>query len=166
MARLNGFRVAGLLSLPVYDDTARVAILLHEVATGQERILARANGSGEGQHVGIWTFEPDVLGWGRNILASLPDYDLLIIDEIGPLEIEMGQGLTNTMEVLKEVGHGVAVVTIRPSLVQALKSCLGRQEISIISLTRENRDDIPSTILLWLGEKGVAGVFFKDTSPR
>lgn len=166
LARANGLRAAGLLSLPVYEGQARIAISLHDVATGQERILARANGSGDGSRVGIWMFEPDVLGWGRNILASLPDCDLIIIDEIGPLEIEMRQGLTNALDVLNKVGYGVAVVTLRPSLVQALMTSLGSREISTVFLTGENRDGIPATILRRLGEKATTKVLLDDIVTR
>jgi nucleoside-triphosphatase len=143
LARANGLSVAGLLSLPVFEGEVKTAINLHSIATSQERLLARANWPGDGPQVGIWTFEPEVLGWGRNILDSIQECDLLIIDEIGPLEFVEHQGLNNTLDVLRRARAYLSIITLRPSLAE-----VAREELSEIKVSIQILDEITAKVSL------------------
>lgn len=70
--------------------------------------------------MGIWPFEPRALTWGQQVLGWLPVCDLLVIDEIGPLKIEQGFGLTNALDALRWPDFRLALVSLRLSLVEAL----------------------------------------------
>ena len=104
-------RVAGLLSPAVMQDGQKTGIFLEDLNSGEQRLLAidpltphanfvRASspfGRGESVHtfpVGKWLFDPQVLRWGNAVLASCPPCDLLIVDELGPLEFNVGKGWT------------------------------------------------------------------------
>jgi len=119
LAQARGLCVAGILSPPVEQNGVKTAIKLRDLSTGQERILARRGGEGE-PRVGCWTFDPAAVAWGQKVLASLPPCDLLVIDEIGPLELEMGAGLTNALDALRGASYRLALVTVRPALVRAV----------------------------------------------
>jgi len=118
LAHARGLRVAGVLSLPVYQDGAKTAITLRDVGTGRARVLACANQTGHGPRVGIWTFDPASVAWGQQVLASLASCDLLVIDEIGPLELERGQGLTNALDALRGGAYRLALVTVIGPLIE------------------------------------------------
>jgi len=144
LALARGLRVAGVLSLPVYQGQVKTAIALRDIVTGQERILARANHAGDGPRVGVWMFDPASVVWGQQVLASLSLCDLLVIDEIGPLELEMEQGLTNALDALRRADYRLALVTLRPALVETKLKDL---DVSTVTLDEHNRDGQPQAIV-------------------
>ena len=146
-AQARGLRASGVLSLPVYQDGVKTAIALRDIAGEQERILARAHHDGEGPRVGVWTFDPASVVWGQQVLASLPPCDLLVIDEIGPLELEMGQGLTNALDALRRADYRLALVTLRPALAGEVAARLGGLQVSTLTLDEQTRDQSPQIII-------------------
>jgi nucleoside-triphosphatase THEP1 len=150
LAQASGLRVAGVLSLSVYQEQTKTAITLRDIAGEQERILARAHHVGEGPRVGVWTFDPASVVWGQQMLASLPPCDLLVIDEIGPLELEMGQGLTNVLDALRQADYRLALVSIRPALAGAVAAQLNGLQVSTLTLDEQTRDEQPQIIISWL----------------
>jgi nucleoside-triphosphatase THEP1 len=154
MAQNTGLRVAGILSVPIYQDMDKVGIALRELATDQERLLARAHQPGVGPQVGIWKFDPENLAWGQQVLATLPASDLLVIDEIGPLEIEMHQGLTNALDALREPACRLGLVSLRPSLVEVFAEQFADRKLSIHELDKRNRDAEPQHIIAELLDWG------------
>jgi len=79
---------------------------------------------------------------------------LLVVDELGPLELELGQGLVKALDVLAQGGFSLALVVVRPALLNEVTARLkGRQPI-ILEVTPSNRDQLPVQILSMLeGEK-------------
>jgi len=147
LAQARGLRVGGLLSLPVIQAGVKTAITLRDIRTGRERVLARENQDGNGLQVGIWTFDPKSLAWGQQVLAWLKPCDLLVIDEIGPLELELGQGLTKALDVLRRGAYHLALVTVRPTLVETVAAQLEGLKVSIAVLDEQNRDQQPQAIV-------------------
>lgn len=147
LARSRGLRVGGLLSLPVYRDGVKVAITLRDVGAGRERVLAHAHQAGDGPRIGVWTFDPASVAWGQKVLASLAPCDLLVIDEIGPLELERGQGLTNALAALRRGAYHLALVTMRPTLIETITAQLEGLKVSIVVLDERNRDQQPQAIV-------------------
>ena len=95
-ARQCGWRVAGLLSPTVFDaDGERVAVEMTNLSTDEKRTLAVLNQETEGPRLGPYSFYPQTLAWGHNVIARAiaSGCDLLIIDEVGRLELEQDAGL-------------------------------------------------------------------------
>ncbi len=157
LARSCGLRVAGLLSLPVVQDGIKTAITLRHLDTGRELVLARANLDGVGPQVGIWAFDPKSVAWGQRVLASTPLCDLLVIDEIGPLELEMSQGLTNALDVLRRGAYRLALVTLRPTLLETVTTQLEGLKVSISVLDEQNRDQLPKDLIAQCLAQGSSG---------
>jgi nucleoside-triphosphatase THEP1 len=140
--RADGWRVGGLLSPPVMAGTQKVAIDLIDLHTGERRQLAQLwqkTSNPSGISTGEWLFDPAVLTWGNDVLskltAVLTAVDLLIIDELGPLEFERGQGLQAAFDLIETGCYRMAGVVIRPSLLpQAQQHWPGAE---IIPVTRE-----------------------------
>jgi len=147
LAQARKLKVAGVLSRPVYQGQVKTAIALRDISTGQACILARANHAGEGPRVGIWTFDPASVAWGQQVLASLPPCDLLVIDEIGPLELEVGQGLTNALDALRNADYRLGLVTLRPALAGAVAAQLDGLQVSALMLDEQTRDQTPQIIV-------------------
>lgn len=131
-AQTIGWRVGGLLSIPVMADQQKVAITLMDVATGEQRPLAKLSQqetqTATSPHsprvtTGRWLFDPAVLDWGNEVLQRITAVDLLIIDELGPLEFEQGGGLQVAFPLLTTAYFQAAAVVIRPSLLNQAQQC-------------------------------------------
>lgn len=135
LARINGWCVGGLLSPPVMANNQKAAIDLVDLATGARQQLANlrqnaANPTSLTTH--RWSFDPAVLAWGNEILRRITAVDLLIIDELGPLEFEKGCGLQTAFALIEAEQYQVALVVIRPSLLgQAQERWPGAQLVPI-----------------------------------
>ena len=118
-----GRQVAGLLSLPRFEGGQKTGIVVLNVSSGKKRLLA-SNRYNEipGLSLGQWTFDVDTLKWGNDALEHLPSYDVVIVDELGPLEFERQQGWTAGFQVLLGHTKGIALATIRPSLLARLQA--------------------------------------------
>jgi nucleoside-triphosphatase THEP1 len=60
-----------------------------------------------------------VLEWGNLRLTQSVKTDLLMIDELGPLEFERQMGWTASFDLLKSGQFGIAMVVIRPECLAA-----------------------------------------------
>ncbi len=143
-ARPRALRPGGVLTVPQPHGQPPhpSALWLEDVATGQRRLLAHVAAPAEAS-VGIWRFLEATLAWGNAVLAAAADADLLVIDEIGPLELETGRGLTAAFPALCSGKARTAVVAVRPRLAERLAAALAPCQPKIIRLTPENRDTIP-----------------------
>ena len=112
--------VAGVMSPGLFKKGVKVAIEVEGVASGERRPLARLRLPGEqGGEVATprWLFDPEALAWGDEVLARAIPCGLLIVDEMGPLEFEMGRGWQAGMAAVDSESYEVAFVTMRPALV-------------------------------------------------
>lgn len=117
-AREQGWNVAGILSPGVYQEGHKVAIEAVDLRRGERRLLARRRKTGEvaGVHTREWWFDPAALAWGNTVLETAVPCDLLVVDEIGPLELEYGQGWVAALAALASRAYRLGVVVLRPSL--------------------------------------------------
>jgi nucleoside-triphosphatase THEP1 len=96
---------------------------------------------------GHFRFAPETLGWGNMVLARATPCQLLVIDELGPLEIEQGRGWTKAPDVLRRGNFALALVVVRPELVVKAQLRLPVGAIAVLAVTPEDRDGLPSTLL-------------------
>jgi nucleoside-triphosphatase THEP1 len=118
-ARDQGFSVKGVLSPTVFEDGRKVAIDMINIATGERRRLANLRNRTPARLMTTqWQFDPDVIAWGNEVLSTGPVRDLLIVDELGPLEFIRREGLMEGLRLIDERRYKVACVAVRPSLLQ------------------------------------------------
>jgi nucleoside-triphosphatase THEP1 len=120
-ARLAGLRPAGLVSPAVFAGGEKVAIDLEDVAGGERRRLAVKRAGpvpqpGAGTDRLGWRFDRVTLAWGNRILAGLEAVELLILDELGPLEFHCQAGLLAGPDLIDRGAHRLACVVLRPEL--------------------------------------------------
>jgi nucleoside-triphosphatase THEP1 len=150
-----GYRCAGVLSRAVFDGEEKVAITLADVATGAERTLAVADETPGELRWGRYRFVLTTLEWGSDLLAAATPCDLLIVDELGPLELTLGLGLEPALAVLDEGAFSLALVVVRPELLDTLREQLHCAEIRVVEVDLQNRDQLPRQIVSLLDERGV-----------
>ena len=151
----RGFSCAGVLSPALFEGGEKVGISLIDVASGEERLLATANDVPHGVRWGRYRFVPSSLAWGGDLLAKAAPCDLLVVDELGPLELELGEGLVQALDVLVRGGFSLALVVVRPGLLDDVTGRLKVKQPVILEVTPSNRDSMPMRILSLLEkEKG------------
>jgi nucleoside-triphosphatase len=122
-ARQSGIRVSGLVSPPVFEAGQKVGIDLMDASTDERKRLAviRKDISpkiavGPGSSTMKWIFDETVLAWGNQILDHLGASEILVLDELGPLELLENKGLTAGFKCIDAQHYKLACVVIRPSL--------------------------------------------------
>ncbi|MDW8070025.1 MAG: nucleoside-triphosphatase [Anaerolineae bacterium] len=118
-ARVAGWDVAGLLSPAVFDKGRKVAIDAFDLRSGERRRLAwtrTSAASAEALCTLAWCFDPATVAWGNQVLASATPCDLLIVDELGPLELEHNQGWTAGIAAVNTNCYRQAWVVVRREL--------------------------------------------------
>jgi nucleoside-triphosphatase len=69
-----------------------------------------------------WAFDPLVLEWGNQVFAQAVPTDLLVVDEIGPLEMKRKQGWVNALHALDSRQYRQAILVMRPKLLAMAQS--------------------------------------------
>jgi nucleoside-triphosphatase THEP1 len=118
IARREGVDIAGLLSPPVYVNGVKTAIEVEDLRSRERRILARSRRADLGDiQTKRWSFDTGVLNWGNDRLADATPCDILIVDELGLLELERGEGWLNGLSAIQSGQFHLAIAVIRPGLV-------------------------------------------------
>jgi nucleoside-triphosphatase THEP1 len=160
-ARHQGLTNGGLWCPARMTDGSKTGILAADLSGGERRLLAvrvdareEATGfSGKpGPATGQYAFDPATLTWANRVLsravAARPD--LLVVDEIGPLELEQDQGLVPVLETLSAGIVPAAMVVVRRRLLENLRERLGASRTASFIADRESRETLPDRILAWL----------------
>lgn len=146
LARARGLRVAGILTPPRLAGGCKVGLDVEDIRAGQRRPLAERVGGTSGPATESWHFHAEGLAWGTMILRCATPCDLLVIDELGPLELAGGQGWTVGLDLLRASRYCLALVVVRPALLPRFREQLGGVEPLILTVTRANRDALPGEI--------------------
>jgi nucleoside-triphosphatase THEP1 len=83
----------------------------------------------------------------RPTTRPLRPYDLVVVDEIGKLELWQGVGLAPLLPRLAAGEAARSLVVVRDSLLAELQARLGSIEQVVFRVSKENREEIPSRIL-------------------
>ena len=142
LARRVGHTCAGILTLSGPGLDREVL----DVSTGRKRQLTVEPGSGTSVIQGRFRFSPEVLSWGQSVLCSTTSCSLLVIDELGPLEVEEARGWSSAFEVLGRADYLLGLVVVRPELVDRVRHRLGHGTITVRRVTPQNREGLPRTI--------------------
>jgi nucleoside-triphosphatase THEP1 len=142
LARARGYECAGILTL-ARDGVRDV----YDVRSGEAHRLTRG-ADGESIVVqGRFGFSAKTLSWGRDVLVRSVPCDLLVVDEIGPLEIERDEGWVVAFDVLQGGSFTLAIAVVRPELVARARGRLSGPDTAIVTATRENRDRLPAVLM-------------------
>jgi len=133
VARQRGLDCAGIVCPARFDGAHKVGIDLVNLRTGECRPLAEADNQPSELRTTRYRFDVDGIAWGAAILDAACPCDVLIVDEIGPLELEQGQGWVNALNVLRAGQFDLAVVVVRPSLVDAFRAAIGDVPLSLFT---------------------------------
>ena len=120
----GGRSVGGIVCPAILQDGQRIGYDWMDLRCGRQRPLARVVGApGSGPVVGRYRFDEAAIAEGNAAIMSAvsDDLDVVIVDEIGPLEFR-GQGWAPALErVLQTAARTQEMLVVtRPSLVDQL----------------------------------------------
>lgn len=143
--REEGIRVKGILSLAVFEDGRKTAIELVDLATDARRVFARlAKEARSTLQFGDWAFFEEAISWGNVCVSRIGFTDVLVIDEIGPLELDLGYGFQAGLDQLVDGHYRVGILSIRPKCEEALLSRF--PGIKVYSLAEWTSEDLINEI--------------------
>jgi len=147
--RERGGAPAGLLT-----RTAGGERYLRDVATGAERLLAAEGAALAGPRWGRFSFSQASLDWGNEVVRQAVNgpADLVLLDEVGPLELAAGAGLLPALKILLG-SEAAALVVVRPALLEQVRALAGGRPCRVFEVTPPDRDRLPARIARALGQR-------------
>ena len=164
--RKRGATVGGILCPAIEKKGQRVGTNALDLLTGQEIPFARLSGHRSfkaGEKIGDYTISRDgiLFACGAIQRAVESSCDLVVIDEVGPLELS-GKGLMPAVELALRAGVNVLIV-VRSSLKEALQKRFPEYEFVVVAdLTQST----PNVIELANGKSGEVGAYDIRTEDR
>jgi nucleoside-triphosphatase THEP1 len=116
-----GRSVGGILSLAEMVDGQKVSYRYLDLGSAREELYAKRRGGPVPPGQLGFQFLEEGLAFGAAAIreAARRGVDVLIVDEVGPLEVQ-GQGLWQAVRQLPRCHAGRLVITVRSSLVEDL----------------------------------------------
>jgi nucleoside-triphosphatase len=133
-ARARQLDCAGVLSPARFLDGCKVGIDLLDVRRGEVRPLAEADQEPGPVRTTAYRFHPETLAWGAVVIDAATPCDLLLIDELGPLELARGEGWVGALDVLRLGRFRLAVVAVRPTLLDAFQMAVPGTDAHVVTL--------------------------------
>ncbi len=140
IARSQGYSCGGIIAHKAQNGD----IIIEDVQTGETRALASTSSIYQGPHAGRYFFNPEGIDFGTQAIARGTASDILLVDELGPLELR-GEGFA---EVIEEIAAGKVnncVVVIRKDLLSAFLPQMGATT-SVFETTIDSRNQLPGEI--------------------
>jgi nucleoside-triphosphatase THEP1 len=126
--------VAGVVQLGVVEEGRKVGFTLRDIATGEEAQLASRDERGRGDFGTRFRFSEEGFRLGREALARACDGGVLIIDELGPVELRGAGHMPAVRKAISTPGLSGAVVVVRRHLVPSLLAALEASDAVVIDV--------------------------------
>ena len=110
--------IRGILSPGLERRREKVGIQAVNLVTYEHKNLAELN-EGDPSPVSTkrWSFDPAVIAWCNAVFSEATPCELLVVDELGPLEFESKEGFSAAMETIETGNYTLALIVVRPHLI-------------------------------------------------
>jgi nucleoside-triphosphatase THEP1 len=90
--------------------------------------------------------DPEAMARSETSLARAFPTDVVVIDELGPLEFRRGEGWTEAFDYLRQGKYHLGILVVRPELLVAGVRRLPLDVYTVVRVTPANRDRVPMTV--------------------
>lgn len=132
----QGISVSGFLQLKFRDENGRQAFRIRDLSNNREVVLARETLQAEGSFGTRFDFETEGLQLGAEALSSAQNGDLLVVDELGPVELRGGGHFPALQARLRRIRPTAMVLVLRRHLVPAFIARLDAVDVRLIDLSQ------------------------------
>lgn len=158
LARRHGLRVRGLVSPLAAAPSGGAAVAarwreLLDLGSGRRRILA-AEMFREPADAATprWRLFDDALSWGDAVLATACPTDVLVIDELGPVELLHRRGWYGGARLALAGAYRVAIVVVRPWLLPRARGLFSVSSQAVVDVTGRLPARVAQTLLADLSD--------------
>jgi nucleoside-triphosphatase THEP1 len=134
----EGKKVSGFFAIGIHDpDGARSGFNIRNIETGEEAEFCVTNGNPDWEKIGRFRINPDGLAKGYEWMSPerIRQSDVLVIDELGPLEMS-GRGWSNLIGRILEDNPKQMIWTVRRSLAAKIAVKWNVGEVKVIEGSR------------------------------
>lgn len=132
--RAEGVPVAGIVQLGEVVEGRKVGFRLRDIASGEEAQLASRDKRGRGEFGTRFRFSEEGFRLGRKALARACAGGVLMIDELGPVELRGAGHMPAVRRAIATPDLAGAVVVVRRPLVPSLLAALEASDAVVIDL--------------------------------
>jgi len=146
--KAEGLETKGFLSSAVYKDGEKIGYRLLSISDNTEMNFISVNEHFGEINLGKYYFSDEGLEWGNNILKSYNgnDNDILIIDEIGPLELS-GKGWSESLDNLATLTQFNMIWVVRKEFLDEVINKWNLSNPVIIDISSISISEAKKTIL-------------------
>jgi nucleoside-triphosphatase len=111
-------RVGGIVAIAKWKSGIKHSYEIHDIETGKSCLFAAMEKIEDGISMGRFNFSIKGIAFAEKVLLRNPSsLDILIVDEIGPLEIS-GRGLAKALEMILHYPPKNLILVVRESLAE------------------------------------------------
>jgi nucleoside-triphosphatase THEP1 len=129
--KLDGFLSEGL------KDQEKIGYDLLDLGGGKSVPFIRKSGRQDWQRIGPYFFIPEGLSWAKKIILRSREADVLVVDEIGPLELS-GRGLWDVLEKVIFQRVQKFLFVLRREILEDFLKMVGKIEVKIFDIEEED----------------------------
>ena len=144
--RAKRVNVEGIIAEGIDMDGKRTGFKLINISNNKDVILCGINEKPEWEKTGKYYFNPGGLEFGREVLNKLSADSVLVIDEIGPLEMSGGGWAESIQKILVNYDNSMIWV-VRRSLTEKIIQKFDLKNVSILDIARYRPEELVSWIL-------------------
>jgi nucleoside-triphosphatase THEP1 len=136
VARLaaDGIPVAGVVQPGVFVNGEKTGFAVRDVASGEEVPFATRVPRDSGEHGTGFRFEPAGIEFARRALANAGAAPVLVVDELGPVELRGGGHAGAVRQALAGEHVACAMLVVRRHLVPALLAFLSVRDALVVDV--------------------------------
>jgi nucleoside-triphosphatase THEP1 len=131
---LQQIPVEGLLSRSIYKNQEPFEYRLVNLKTQEEKVLCQREPQEGFQTFGRFYFDLKTVDWGKTILKETDSQSLLVIDEVGKMELEQNEGWWEALVFLTQNRQQPQLWVMREDFVGLLSQAFPQQAFRIINL--------------------------------
>lgn len=148
------FRIGGFLSLSVNENNERAGFNLYDIESGDLTELCTNNKDDSKLHMGRYFFNHDAILKGTSILGSenISDKHLIVIDEIGPLELN-GQGWSSAIENITRNFNIPMLWVARKGILNKIIKRWNTGDIYIFYINDDNTEDTEKKLIELISDR-------------
>jgi nucleoside-triphosphatase len=141
-----GQPAAGFVQPAIISGGEKTGFEVRNVATGESAELARKVTQGEGRHGTAYRFRDEGFALAGRALDGAAPGVVLVIDELGPVELRGGGHWPAVERALKTDGLAGVIVVVRRTLVPTLVEALDAVDVIVVDLEGEADDPVAVVI--------------------
>lgn len=147
----EGHNVGGFLAPGCFKDNRRHSFDIVDIRTGTSKPLCTRDGEA-GEKIGPFTFSEEGQDFGKKLIdpVFIHKNELVVIDELGPLELEE-KGWFSSVKTLLNDRKNSMIWIIRNSLVEKITAKFGVNDPLVISIADHTVKTAAGLILGVLG---------------